>query len=161
MIERALIGLPGLFALTAGAILARGPAAAVIAALATLVLATTVLRPAWADGPTLVAAALIIQAAVADERASWRALGAALLLFVVLTAGEIAQTGAWHVGWRTANGVHRQPGLASLVGIAVVTGAAAAVVHDATLAAVLIGLAAAAVLVALQLTHKVIRGTRR
>ena len=160
MIERALIGLHGLFALAGGAILAGGPTAAVIAAVATLVLAATVLRPAWADGPTLVAAALIIQVAVADERAWWRTLGAALLLFVVLTAGEIAQTGAWHAGWRTANGVHRRPALASLIGIATVTGGVTAVVHDATLTAVLIGLAAAAALVALQLTHKVIRGPR-
>jgi hypothetical protein len=143
-----------------GAILAGGLPAAIVAAVAALVVAATVLGPRWADGPTLVAAALIAQVAVADERRRWRAFVAALLLGVVLTSSEIAQTGARHTGWSAAVGVHGRPALASLIGIGAVTGAATAVVHDATLAAVLIGLAAAAALVTLQLTHKLLRNQR-
>lgn len=149
MIERALIGLPGLVALAAGAVLAGGLPAAVVASVAALVLAAAVVRPGWTDVPTLVAAALIIQVAVADERAWWRAFIAALLLAAVLVTTEIAQTGARHTGWQAAHGVHGRAALASLIGITTVTGAATAIVHDATLAAILIGLAAAAALVTL------------
>jgi hypothetical protein len=53
--------------------------------------------------------------------------------------------------------VHGRPGLSSLIGIATVTGAATEVVHDATLAAVVICIAAGAALVTLQPTHTLSR----
>jgi hypothetical protein len=157
MIERALLGVPGLLALAAGAALAGGLPAAAVGLAATPILAATTLRPRWADGPTLVAAALIIQVAAADERAWWRTMISALLLAVVLTTGEIAQTGARHTAWGAALAVHVWPGRSSLIGIATLTGAATAVVHDATAAAILTGLAAGAALATLQLTRKLSR----
>jgi hypothetical protein len=84
----------------------------------------------------------------------------ALLLAAVIATSEIAQTGAWHTGRRVALGVHQRPAVTSLLGIAAITGAATAVVHDATLAAVLIGLAAAAALLAQLLTQKLLREQR-
>lgn len=144
MIERALIGIPALLALGAGAALAGGLPALIVGAIGVVVLATTVTRPGWANGPTLVAAALITQVAVADERAWWRAVIAALLLAAVLITSEIAQIEAWHACWRPSLDAHRRAGLAILIGIAVVTGAAGTVLHGTTLATLLIGLGAGA-----------------
>jgi hypothetical protein len=104
-----------------------------------------------------VAAGLIVEVAVADERSWWRALAAALLLAAVLATGEMAQTAARHAGWAAAFTAHRRAGLASMIGIAAVTGAAAVVAHDATLAAVRIGIAAAAALLTLLVVHVSLR----
>ena len=58
---------------------------------AALVLAVALSQPGWVPGPPLVAAGLIVEVAVADERSWWRTLVAALRLAVVLAAGEVGR----------------------------------------------------------------------
>jgi hypothetical protein len=143
----------GVLALAAGAAIAGGLAAVICAGVAALILLAAPTRPAWQTGPTVVAAALIVQVGLADERAWWRAWLAALVLVIFLAGSEIAQTGAWRAGWQSAARAHQPAGVISLIGIAVTTTAATATVHDPALTTLLIGLAAAATLMAVAVLH--------
>jgi hypothetical protein len=147
----------GLLVLAAGAAIADGLPAVICAGIASLVLLAAATRPAWPTGPTVVAAALIIQVGLADERASWRAWLAALVLAIFLAGSEIAQTGAWRAGWQPAMRAHRRAGAVVLVSIAVTTAAATATVRDSALTTLLIGLAAAATLITVAAFHAALR----
>jgi hypothetical protein len=147
----------GVLALAAGAAIAGGLAAVICAGVAALILLAAATRPAWPTGPTVVAAALIVQVGLADERAGWRTWLAALVLAIFLAGSEIAQTGAWRAGWQPAMRAHRRAGAVVLVSVAVPSAAATATVPDPALTTLLIGLAAAATLITVAVLHGALR----
>jgi hypothetical protein len=154
MIERMLLAAPALVALAIEYAIGGGlPAAAVaIASGAVAVAVAATLRPGWAAG-TVVAAGLIVETAVASERSWWRTAIAAALLATVLITGELCQTGVDRSSSITSLRVHSRALIVCVIGVAAVLGGAAVNSGGATLAAVLLGIAAAATLVALLLTH--------
>jgi hypothetical protein len=147
MTARILAVLPGVVAVSVGAVLANGLGASIVAALTLPVLIALGLHPQWSAGPTLVAGALIIELAVADHQSWWRTLVMALLLAMVLVTGEAAQTSArMHIFL-----AHRRGMSAALLGAIVVTATSTAPTDDADVAALLTGVAVAAALLALTL----------
>lgn len=157
------MGIVGLAVLGTGAALGGGLPALTCAILGAVMLAATVLWPRWAAGPTLIAAALVAQVIVGEDRAWWRVWAAVLLLTVYLGASETAQTAAWRGGWRPAILPHLAPGATAVVGAGVILGCGALALHGTTVVSIALGLAAAAGAVLVALLHRVVsprRGTR-